>query len=250
MIAYKVHGRGPVKALALHGLFGGGQSFAPMLAGIDPDKWSLAMPDLRGYAQSRDAGGPYDLLTAAHDVLAVADELGWRQFALIGHSMGGKIALRVACLAPSRVTRLAGLSALWAAAVPFGAEALAFFRSSVDRVEARQAIIAQSTGHRLPTAWYRAMAQASATSSRPEAYAGYLEAFVRDDFAAAAGALEVDALLVSGAWDSDASRVQRDGWQNGMRRLETVVLEECGHWAIHEAPLRTAAILENFLVRD
>ena len=78
----------------------------------------------------------------------------------------------------------------------------------------------------------------------------YLEAFVHDDFAAAAGALEVDALLVSGAWDSDASRIQRDGWQNGIRRLETVVLEECGHWATHEAPLLTAAILEGFLARD
>jgi len=152
MIAYEVYGRGPIRALALHGLFGGGQSFAPMLAGIDPDRWSLVMPDLRGYAQSHDAGGPYDMLTAAQDVLAVADELGWQQFALIGHSMDGKIALRVACLAPSRVTRVAGLSALWAAAVPFGADALAFFRSSVDNIGARQAIIALSTGRRLPVA--------------------------------------------------------------------------------------------------
>jgi pimeloyl-ACP methyl ester carboxylesterase len=190
------------------------------------------------------------LLTAAEDVLAVADQLGWRQFALIGHSMGGKIALRVTCLAPSRVIRIAGLSALWAAAVPFGADAWASFRSSVDSVEARQAIIAQSTGHRLPSAWCRTMAQASATGSRPEAYAGYLEAFAHNDFAAAAGTLEVDALLISGARDSDASRVQRDGWRNGIRRLETVVLEECGHWAIHEAPLLTAAILERFLARD
>jgi esterase len=250
MIAYEVYGRGPIRALALHGLFGGGESFAPMLAGIDPDRWSLAVPDLRGYVRSRDAGGPYDMLTAAQDVLAVADELGWQQFALIGHSMGGKIALRVACLAPSRVTRVAGLSALWAAAVPFGADALAFFRSSVDNIEARQAIIALSTGRRLPVAWCRTMAQASATGTRPEAYASYLEAFVHDDFAADAGALEIDALLVSGAWDSDASRVQREGWQNGMRRLETVVLEECGHWAIHEAPLLTAAILEGFLARE
>ncbi|MGH7104611.1 MAG: alpha/beta fold hydrolase [Acetobacteraceae bacterium] len=152
-------------------------------------------------------------------------------------------------VAPSRVTRLAGLSALWAAGVPFGADALTFFRSSVDSVEARQAIISQSTGHRLPVAWYQTMAQASATGSRPEAYAGYLEAFVHDDFAAAASALEVDALLVSGTWDSDGSRVQRDRWQNGMRRLETVVLKECGHWAIHEAPLLTAAVLEGFLER-
>jgi pimeloyl-ACP methyl ester carboxylesterase len=118
MIAHEVYGRGPIRALGLHGLFGGGQSFSPMLAGIDPDRWSLAVPDFRGYAQSRDAGGPHDMLTAAHDVLAVADELSWQQFALIGHSVGGKVALRVACLSPSRVTRVAGLSALWAAAVP------------------------------------------------------------------------------------------------------------------------------------
>jgi hypothetical protein len=55
MIAYRIHGHGPVKALALHGLFGGGQSFAPMLAGIGPDKWSLAMPDLRPDVSSNQA---------------------------------------------------------------------------------------------------------------------------------------------------------------------------------------------------
>jgi hypothetical protein len=37
MIAHNVHGRGLVKVFALHGLFGGGQSLAP-LTGISPDK--------------------------------------------------------------------------------------------------------------------------------------------------------------------------------------------------------------------
>ncbi len=250
MIAYNLHGRGPIRVLALHGLFGDGHSFGPMLAGIDPDRWSLALLDMRGYGQSRDADGPYDLPTAAMDAVAVADELGWERFSVIGHSMGGKVALRIACLARNRVECIAGLSPLWAAAIPFAADALAFFRSSIHSIEARHAIITQSTGNRLPLAWCRAIAESSAAISRREAYAGYLESFVHDDFAEGARALETDALLVSGARDSAASRVQRDGWQNGLRHIEAVVLEECGHWAIQEMPLLTASLLEGFMTRN
>jgi hypothetical protein len=56
--------------------------------------------------------------------------------------MGGKIALRAACLAQGRVTHFAGFLPFRAATVPFGADVLAFFRSSVDSVEARQEMIA------------------------------------------------------------------------------------------------------------
>ena len=176
--------------------------------------------------------------------------MGWKTFSLIGHSMGGKIALRVACHARDRVTRLVGLSPLWAAAVPFGTEALAFFRSSVDNIEVRQRIIAMSTGNRLPGFWCRSMAAASAADSRHDAYAGYLESFIHDDFSVEAEALDVESMLLSGARDSEASRVQRDGWLKGLAKLQSVVLEECGHWSIHEAPLLTAALVERFLAQD
>ena len=43
----------------------------------------------------------------ATDALALADELGFASFSLIGHSMGGMAIERIAALAPERAARRA-----------------------------------------------------------------------------------------------------------------------------------------------
>jgi pimeloyl-ACP methyl ester carboxylesterase len=64
--------------------------------------------DLLGLADSdKPAAGDYSIPAQAGRVLAVMDKLGIQQFALIGHSMGGQIALYIAAvLAPERVVKL------------------------------------------------------------------------------------------------------------------------------------------------
>jgi pimeloyl-ACP methyl ester carboxylesterase len=52
------------------------------------------------------------------------DSLGWNEFAIVGHSMGGKAALLTTTLATKRVTRLCGITPVWAAPAPFDAETL------------------------------------------------------------------------------------------------------------------------------
>ena len=70
--------------------------------------WHAVAPDLRGHGASdrpTDAGA-YSLELMAGDVLALADELGWDRFALVGHSMGGAVAQLVALDHPERLTGL------------------------------------------------------------------------------------------------------------------------------------------------
>ena len=64
--------------------------------------------DLLGLAdRDKPAAGDYSIPAQAGRVLAVMDKLGIQQFALIGHSMGGQIALYIAAvLAPERVVKL------------------------------------------------------------------------------------------------------------------------------------------------
>lgn len=116
--------------------------------------------------------------------------------------------------------------------MPVNAEQLAHFRSSVEQIEARAPIIAQTTGNRLPHFWCQQTAQTSSENSRPEAYAGYLESLVFDHF-------EVDAKRL----DQKA----RANWQPKLRNVELIVLQDCGHWSIQEMPLFTAALVEEFL---
>jgi len=77
----------------------------PQLAAGLPAR--LIAPDLRNFGRSSSPNGPAGWSTYAEDVLALADALGLRRFAVAGLSMGGQIALELAVLAPDRVLGLA-----------------------------------------------------------------------------------------------------------------------------------------------
>jgi len=93
--------------IALHGFTGTGRDFAPLAASLRRQAMTV-MPDLLGHGQSDAPAEPdrYRLEQAVRDVLAVANGLGLGSFDLLGYSMGGRIAMRVALAAPERVHRL------------------------------------------------------------------------------------------------------------------------------------------------
>ena len=61
MIAYTLYGQGEQKAIALHGLFTDGSCFQNILSALDPEQFSIAIPDIRGFGASTAAKGPYDI---------------------------------------------------------------------------------------------------------------------------------------------------------------------------------------------
>jgi pimeloyl-ACP methyl ester carboxylesterase len=64
-----------------------------------PGRDTLAV-DFRGWGRSRQLTGPYTLEQLADDTHAVIADAGIRDYALIGHSMGGKVAQLVAAARP------------------------------------------------------------------------------------------------------------------------------------------------------
>ena len=75
------------------------------------DRYSLVMPDLRGYGDSSKTPGlpdhsNYSKRNMAHDMVGVMDALGIAQFAVCGHDRGGRVAHRLAVDHPQRVSRL------------------------------------------------------------------------------------------------------------------------------------------------
>jgi pimeloyl-ACP methyl ester carboxylesterase len=113
-------GTGPTVVL-LHSFLMDGDMFAPQVATLG-DAFRLIAVDERGHGQTP-ADGPFTYWDVAEDVLAVADELGVDQFAVVGTSQGGFVGLRLALLAPDRVTALAVLGTSAAPEDPQVAEA-------------------------------------------------------------------------------------------------------------------------------
>jgi len=93
--------------IALHGWLDNANSFArlaPRLSGL-----RIVALDFAGHGHSdhRPQGAGYSLADYAFDVLCVAEQLGWKQFALLGHSLGAIVSVVIAGSFPERVTRLA-----------------------------------------------------------------------------------------------------------------------------------------------
>jgi pimeloyl-ACP methyl ester carboxylesterase len=65
----------------------------------------VLVPDLRGFGLS-ERRGPYTVARFAADIWSLLDSLGIDRAVLVGHSMGGAVALQMAVDQPARVDRL------------------------------------------------------------------------------------------------------------------------------------------------
>ena len=96
-------GEGP-PAILLHGLFGTSSNFMTVQRRLAVGRRVLAF-DLRNHGRSaHDPAMNYPIM--AGDVLDTMRAHGLERAALVGHSMGGKVAMQVALRAPERVSRL------------------------------------------------------------------------------------------------------------------------------------------------
>ncbi len=104
--AYTDEGQGPV-VIALHGLPGGARDWRWLGPAVAP-ALRLVRLELPGFGQTPRLAMPDPGFEArARWVLAFADALRIERFAVMGHSIGGPLAMALAGLAPGRVSRLA-----------------------------------------------------------------------------------------------------------------------------------------------
>lgn len=108
----RVHARrygaaGAPLALCLPGLSANLESFAFLCERIAGEGLQAVALDLRGRGKSEVTGpGSYGWDSHARDAFAVADELGVGRFSLIGHSMGGAVAMAAAAQDAARLERV------------------------------------------------------------------------------------------------------------------------------------------------
>jgi pimeloyl-ACP methyl ester carboxylesterase len=105
-LAVEVAGDGPGLAL-VHGLGGAKEDFADHVARLARDH-TVVIFDHRGHGASDNPTDPaaYSLDRMAADTLAVADAVGLERFRLLGHSMGGMVARRIALRETARIDAL------------------------------------------------------------------------------------------------------------------------------------------------
>ncbi|UNO40651.1 alpha/beta hydrolase [Streptomyces sp. MST-110588] len=251
-IAHRTVGSGPRHVIVLHDWFGTSANWGSVLDFLDREDFTYAFMDYRGYGDRKYVPGRYDLAEIAGDALALADQLGWERFSLVGHSMGAKAMQQVLVRAPHRVTRLVGIAPLPAVPYEMDEQTRALFYGAPADPGKRRTIIDLVTGHRASRVWLDRMVRHSVDISRQEAHAAYLADWQPLDLSqAVADALKeqpVPVRLIVGEYDLAVSaQLVRATWQPAYPDAEIVTLSGSGHFPTHETPVALATAVEDFL---
>jgi 3-oxoadipate enol-lactonase len=214
-------------------------------------------PDLRGAGMSSAPQGPYLMEGLASDVAALLDALGIERAALIGHSMGGYVALAFARMFTERVTRLALVASRLRADTADEAAAREKLAERIERVGSIEPAIeaylprlfASQTFTQRPDVVERAYA--SARQNGPAGAAGALRGMAlrapSDDIAED---LNVPMLMVAGARDRVIALDEARSIAARFPRGRLVVCDASGHLPMLEESERVTAVLEEWLSDD
>ncbi len=253
MIGYDKVGSGPFGVIVLNDWIGDTSTWDGARAYLDQDRFTWAFADLRGYGRSMGRGGELTVAEAAADVVSLADALGWRRFAVVGHSMSSLVALHLAQHLPDRIARAVVLTPPPPSG--FGADG-----ATLDAMTAvargddskRIQILKAMWGDRLSESWIRFKAARWRACADPEAVARYVAMFARDGLPDPTASITVPVLAVTGEQDSEIMRHEAVTKLLAplCERLVVTPLADCGHYPMQEAPPLLVTIVERFLAAD
>lgn len=208
------------------------------------------------HCQVVDYGARSSLRAMAERVLATAPA---QQFALAGHSMGGRVAFEVMRLAPQRVTRLALLDTSYHPLPegPAGADEKAGRLALLKRARAegmramgRQWATPMVHASRVDTPLFETVLDMIARCT-PDIFAAQIDALLeRPDAAPLLAEIDCPTLLLCGREDGWCP-VWRHEWMHaGIAGSRLVVLEDCGHMCTMEQPDAVARAMADWLAWD
>jgi pimeloyl-ACP methyl ester carboxylesterase len=257
---YFVGGQGP-PLVVVHGLGGAAANFT-LLAPLLARRHRVLIPDLPGHGKTEPLERADDLTAYADHVAALAELEGMFPAPLIGYSMGGVIALRLAVSRPKSVTALALVAAAGIVSVSRRAEiwlaVTGALRPAQIMTRFRGTFARRPRLRWLPFGLWGAV---DPPALAPEGVLGFLEgpsqhtdvgmagrALLRDDPRPDLDHVRCPVLLLWGSRDRLVPLV--DGFEYARRlRAPIRTLPAAGHLLVGEQPHACAEILVDFLDR-
>jgi len=250
MIGHKLYGKGLEKVLVMHDWFSDCSSYDAMLPFLDVNRFTYAFMDLRGYGRSRAIQGNCSVEEAAQDALALADHLRWNQFYVVGHSMSGMIAQRIALDAQPRVKGVVAITPVPACGSPIPEDVMTFLEGAAhSNNQSACQIIGFMTGNKLPDRFCEYKVQQWRATSIPEARVAYLRMFAETNFADQVKGIETPFLVIIGGHDAEghSESVMKETFLKWYPKAKLAIIQNSGHYPMQETPLYLLGLIENFL---
>jgi 3-oxoadipate enol-lactonase len=271
-IHYEEAGSGPDVFVMVHGNFASWRWWKPVLERLPPG-WRAVAPDLRGCGETP-GGAPdesrsaYGIPQLADDLAGFVDGLHLDAFHLVGHSLGGAVALEYALhhqgrvrsltlAAPPPPTGLAGMregtstsARLLRRVNPDHRPSMAAFRSSyrmhrslgTNRYMLRRALPEMMPAASLDPAMAESLL-ADAARMSPDAVVGFLQALHRWNVEAELPGLRVPTVILWGVRDVLVPRAGLEQMAGLLPCGELVVWHDAGHSPQLERPDQFVALL-------
>jgi pimeloyl-ACP methyl ester carboxylesterase len=104
-VSYRTAGDGPEVVVLVHGITGSSETWAEIIPALG-EEFTVVAPDLLGHGQSAKPRGDYSLGAYASGVRDLVASLGHDHATVVGHSLGGGVAMQLAYQFPERCDRL------------------------------------------------------------------------------------------------------------------------------------------------
>jgi pimeloyl-ACP methyl ester carboxylesterase len=107
-LVYRMAGEGPV-VLLIHGVTGSSDTWRDVMPWL-AEHYTVIAPDLFGHGESAKPQGDYSLGSHASGIRDLVAALGFERGTVVGHSLGGGVAMQFAYQFPERCERLVLIS--------------------------------------------------------------------------------------------------------------------------------------------
>jgi pimeloyl-ACP methyl ester carboxylesterase len=229
--------------LFLHHFGGSGRSWRGVIDRL-PGHYCCIAPDLPGFGSASGCPGPFTTSASADGIIALIEELGLRDYRLIGHSMGGKIALAVAARAPEGLRALILLSPSPPTPEPIENSDRAHLLASWGDRDAMTTLIEKITARPLSVADREQHLADMLATSKP-AWEAWLNHGSREDISASLVKIGIPISIVSGEGDETIpGDVLRGELLQRAPRATLEIVPGAGHLLPVEAPDEVASIIQ------
>lgn len=249
-IAYTTIGQGAEHVLVFHGWFGDYTTWQPTFNALDTDTFTYIFIDYRGYGKSAALTGDYSMREIAADANEVAHELQLSSVHVIGHSMGGMAMQRfiLDCDANLQVKSAIGVTPVSASGGQLDENAWNLFEGAIKQDQNRYTIINFTTGKRLTPAWIKHIVKESRATTNETAFAGYLNAWVKENFVNEISRIHTPMLVCLGEHDSAIhEQAMQATYLSWYPHCELQVIPNAGHYPMQETPVDLITRLESFM---